>query len=75
MRTTLQIDDDVMQAARCLARHAGKPVGRIISDLARQGLQPTYHESLRDGFPVFDVAQDVPPVSEDTVSAALDDDL
>ena len=39
MRTTLSIEDDVLFAARSLARREGRTVGEVISDLARQALQ------------------------------------
>ena len=43
MRTTLDIDDDVLSAAKDLARAEGRTVGEVISDLARRALtQPTY---------------------------------
>jgi hypothetical protein len=38
MRTTLDIDDDVLQAAKELARREHKTAGRILSELARRGL-------------------------------------
>lgn len=38
MRTTLDIDDDVLQAAKDLARRQRKTAGRVISELARQAL-------------------------------------
>jgi hypothetical protein len=38
MRTTLDIDDDVLKAAKELARREHKTAGRILSDLARSGL-------------------------------------
>ena len=38
MRTTLDIDDDVLQAAKDLARRKKKTAGAIISELARQAL-------------------------------------
>jgi hypothetical protein len=38
MRTTLDIDDDVLRAARELARREKKTAGRVISDLARLAL-------------------------------------
>jgi hypothetical protein len=38
MRTTLDIDDDILSAARELARAEGRTIGEIISDLARQAL-------------------------------------
>lgn len=38
MRTTLDIDDDVLSASKELAKAAGKTAGQIISDLARKAL-------------------------------------
>ena len=36
MRTTLDIADDVLLAAKALARRQKKPLGQVISELARQ---------------------------------------
>ena len=38
MRTTLEIEDDVLVAAKELARRSGTTAGRGISDLVRQAL-------------------------------------
>lgn len=38
MRTTLEIDDDVLAAAKELARRSRASAGRVISDLVRQAL-------------------------------------
>lgn len=38
MRTTLDIDDDVLRAAKELARRERKTAGAVISELARQSL-------------------------------------
>ena len=38
MRTTLDIDDDVLAAAKSLARRQRKSAGAVISALARQAL-------------------------------------
>ncbi|MFT4289031.1 hypothetical protein [Nocardioides sp.] len=38
MRTTLEIDDDVLQVARERARHEKRSVGAVVSDLARAAL-------------------------------------
>ncbi len=40
MRTTLDIDDDVLQAAKELGEFYGKTAGQMRSDLARKGLAP-----------------------------------
>ncbi len=39
MRTTLDIQDDVLQAAKELAQRQGSTAGQIISKLARLGLK------------------------------------
>ena len=41
MRTTLQLDDDVLAAARVLAPQRRRSVIDVISDLARQALTRT----------------------------------
>ena len=41
MRTTLDIDDDVLMAAKELAKAANKTTGKIISDLVRKSLTAT----------------------------------
>lgn len=38
MRTTLDIDDDVLAAGRDLARHSDETAGRVLSELARAAL-------------------------------------
>jgi len=38
MRTTLDIDDDILQAAKELARAEKKTAGKVLSDLARKAL-------------------------------------
>jgi hypothetical protein len=38
MRTTLNIDDDVLSAAREIASRERKPLGRVISESARRTL-------------------------------------
>jgi hypothetical protein len=38
MRTTLDIDDDILQAVKELARVERKTAGQVLSELARKGL-------------------------------------
>jgi len=55
MRTTLEIDDDVLSVARDIARLQNQGLGRTLSDLARRGLQPEVAPvvEIRDGIPVW----------------------
>lgn len=65
MRTTLDIDDDVLAAARDLAKAEGKTMGEIISELARKALtaptgeQPGFSEAGRQfGAPIWHTLPD-----------------
>ena len=53
MRTTLDIDDDVLQAAKELGALQGKTAGQIVSELARRSLSPSAAHRLRNGVPVL----------------------
>ena len=46
MRTTVVIEDDVLEAARSLAEAEGRSLGQVISMLARRGLAPQRQEDL-----------------------------
>lgn len=73
MRTTLEIDDDVLQAARRLAAAEGKNIGKALSDLARRGLAHRSQSKRRFSFPVFDVASDAVPITLEMVKDALNE--
>ena len=73
MRTTLSIDDDILDVAKSLAEAERRTVGEVISDLARRGLQPRDCSEERDGFPVFEVGADAAPITLDKVRAGLDE--
>lgn len=55
MRTTLDIDDDVLQAAKELAVARGSTAGKVLSDLARKGLAPPASAGprTRNGVPLM----------------------
>jgi len=40
MRTTLDIDEDVLETAKQLAAKRGTTAGKVLSDLARRALTP-----------------------------------
>ena len=54
MRTTLDIDEDVLQAAKELAAMRKTTAGKILSELARKALQPPDGKSdVRNGVPLL----------------------
>lgn len=73
MRTTLDIDDDVVVAARELAADGRRSLGSVISELARRGLTPARVEAEGD-LPVIRVPAGAAPITPQMVSRALDED-
>ena len=54
MRTTLDIDEDVLAAAKTLSAEGGTTVGRILSELARNALMPLGRSPhKRNGVPIL----------------------
>jgi hypothetical protein len=73
VRTTLDIDDDVVVAARELAASGRRSLGSVISELARRGLTPARVEA-EDDLPVIRVPAGAAPITPQMVSRALDED-
>lgn len=72
MRTTLELDDDVVAAARELAAVSGRSLGATVSELARRGLTPAAVDS-EDDLPVVRVPAGSPPITPEMVRRALDE--
>ncbi|WP_318828405.1 CopG family transcriptional regulator [Burkholderia cepacia] len=77
MRTTIDIDDDVLAFARERAKTtAGTSIGKVISDLARAALQrTTTNQASRNGLPLMPVSATARPVTLDTVNQLRDDSI
>jgi hypothetical protein len=73
MRTTIAIDDDVLTAARAIARQRNQPIGRIVSELARQSLRPPVARAERSGVPLLPVRDKGVIVTLDIVNALRDE--
>ncbi|CEJ15825.1 Antitoxin VapB39 [bacterium YEK0313] len=73
MRTTLAIDDDVLMAAKAIARQQDRSVGEIISALARRSLQRPQKGGERNGIPLLSPRPDGPPVTLDIVNGLRDE--
>lgn len=53
MRTTLDIDADVLQAAKEIAVNRETTVGKLLSEWARQALEPQSTVRVRNGVPLL----------------------
>jgi tRNA/tmRNA/rRNA uracil-C5-methylase (TrmA/RlmC/RlmD family) len=53
MRTTLEIDDDIVAVAKQLAAQRKMTMGKGISELARRALEPGSEGKMRNGVLVF----------------------
>ena len=76
MRTTIDIDDDVLNAVKELAAVRGLSAGKVISDLARKGLAPASGgpAGTRNGVPVLPSrGADAPRVTMRRVNELRDD--
>lgn len=75
MRTTLDIDDDVLFAVKDLAAVERKSAGKALSDLARQALQgqSTEPSDVRNGFPLLRGSRNFVTTSQ--VDRLLEDEL
>ena len=74
MRTTLQIDEDVYNAAKDIAESEERSIGEVISTLARKGLAPRNYTVGEDGVPIFAVSENAAPMTPQTVKQALEDE-
>jgi hypothetical protein len=53
MRTTLDIDDDLLQAVKEIAANRGATAGSVLSELVRKALEPAEPPVIRNGVPLL----------------------
>ena len=73
MRTTLTIDDELLAAAKSMARDKSESVGEAVSELIRRGLSATPRVSKvhrGSGFPVFSIPPGAHPITLEDVRRA-----
>ena len=75
MRTTINIDEDLLRIARSLARARSISIGAIISELMRRGLEMQRQPAVdrKSGFPVFQVPRDAHPITLEDVKKGEDE--
>jgi hypothetical protein len=73
MRTTLSLDDDILEAARTYARARDLAIGKAVSELVRRGLQAPLRTRLVNGFHVVDLPAGAPAVTSADVKRLQDE--
>lgn len=73
MRTTVNLEEDVMQAIRSLARERGESLGTVISSLVRQALRGSNSIRYEMDVPVFQVREDASPITPEMVRSAMEE--
>jgi len=74
MRTTLDIDDDVLTVARTRAVQERTSIGHVLSALARMALQPPGGAAtVRNGLPLLGGRSGARPVTLDLVNQLRDE--
>ncbi|MBV9287644.1 MAG: CopG family transcriptional regulator [Hyphomicrobiales bacterium] len=73
MRTTLDIADDVLAAAKAIAREQKKTTGEVVSELARTGLRKPARLGSRSGVPILSVRNPDVRITLEMVNALRDE--
>jgi hypothetical protein len=68
MRTTVKLDDDILEVAARQAKARGVSLGKMISELVRKGLRVQTPVRVERGVTVFDLPEDSPEVTMDRVT-------
>jgi hypothetical protein len=67
VRTTLNLDDEVLKEVRSYAGQRCLPMGKAVSELVRKGLNSRIPIKIVDGLAMFDLPPDSPPVTSERV--------
>jgi hypothetical protein len=73
MRTTLSLDDDVLQEVRTYAKGRDVAIGKAVSDLIRRGLHAPLQTRVVNGFHVVELPPGSPTVSIEHVKKVEDE--
>jgi len=73
MRTTIDLEEDVLRAAKEIAKQRGSTLGRVLSDLARQALTRKAPISKKHGLPLFPVPPNAGVVTLELINHLRDE--
>ncbi len=73
MRTTWNVDDEVVAQIKEYARARTMPAGKAVSFLLKQALRKPLGTRIENGFEVFDVPEDSPIITQEHVQRMIDE--
>jgi hypothetical protein len=75
VRTTLDIDDEILLTVKQIAQQRKTTAGSVVSSLLRESLQPrSFATEYRDGVPVLPRRPNAPIVTTELVNRLLNED-
>jgi negative regulator of replication initiation len=75
MRTTLNLDDDVVELLKDYAESRSVALGKAASDLVRRGLTAPVQTRMVNGFCTVVLAANSPKVTSEQVKHLLEDEV
>ena len=75
MRTTVDLEADVLLAAKALAKQRGISIGKALSALARQGLMQAGQTERRNDLPLFPIQPGAQVITPELVNQLRDEAL
>jgi hypothetical protein len=75
MRTTLSLDDDVVEIVKDYAAVKNLSLGAAVSDLVRKGIKAPFGVRLKGGLYVADLPPDSPVITPERVKELMDEEF
>lgn len=75
MRTTIDLEDDILIAIKAIANQKQKSMGAIVSDLLREALSGPNSLEIRNGIPLLPKKKNGKVVTLDLVNQLRDEEL
>jgi hypothetical protein len=75
MRTTLNLDDDVVELLKGYAETRSLALGRAASELVRRGLEAPVQTRLVNGFHTVVLSENSAKVTSETIKQLLEDEI
>jgi Arc/MetJ family transcription regulator len=73
MRTTINLDDDVLTAVKQYAESRSVALGKAVSDLVRRGITASRPTRLKNGLHIVELPPDSPVITLEKIREADDE--